>query len=364
MWILKMPINKYASSFKYLALLVTLFALKDSCIAQSTSDAFFIKGKIISKHHPNLWLTNFTLNRAVDSLCGFKIKNELVSCENDSFYFEGFVQQSLPVQIGWLPEGEDQIRFSNIFYIDKGTINIELCIDDSSTQVKVYPLNPKDSIINTQYEGLFLNAKDIQRRYDKIEKLFYSNYEEDIGLWLLLKDFEINGTNSENVNLLSKSVKGEKFVNLKSYLTQLFKASLGLQVGHKFPFEAFSYGDSIKTIINLKKITLVEFWATWCGPCLAAIPSLRNLQANVKYTDFGILGIALERRDEKKSFEKKLEKLGITWYSFVDWDGLHSNSIGIREIPDNLLLAQDGTIMQRNISVKDLAELLERYKTR
>lgn len=94
------------------------------------------------------------------------------------------------------------------------------------------------------------------------------------------------------------------------------------------------------------RVTLIDFWATWCAPCLADLPRLQELRAQHSRDDFEILGISLDVRD-RRSFVSWLNR------NRIDWPQVHERSgyddgvpalFGVESIPRTILLDRDGTI--------------------
>lgn len=121
------------------------------------------------------------------------------------------------------------------------------------------------------------------------------------------------------------------------------------------------------TAINLAdyrgKVVLVDFWATWCVPCLKAMPALKSAYAEFRDRGFEIIGISLD--DDKDKLTSYLEKEGITWPQFFDgkgWENEFATQFGIEAIPATFLIGPDGTVIDTDPSEADLkarlAELL------
>ena len=121
---------------------------------------------------------------------------------------------------------------------------------------------------------------------------------------------------------------------------------------------------ALSSLVGEGKWVLIDFWATWCGPCRGEIPYL--IEAYKKYADkgFEIYGVSLDNNaDEWKSY---IEDKGMTWVNVLgvndDKDCPSANQYGVRSIPTNFLISPEGKIVAKNLrghSVEEkLAELL------
>ena len=116
--------------------------------------------------------------------------------------------------------------------------------------------------------------------------------------------------------------------------------------------------------IAANKVTLVDFWASWCGPCRAEMPAVKAAYDAYKKKGFGIVGISLD--NNKEAWTGAIENLGANWAHLSDlkgWGCEGAKLYGVNSIPATVLVAQDGTILARNIRgeaiQEKLAELLD-----
>lgn len=96
-------------------------------------------------------------------------------------------------------------------------------------------------------------------------------------------------------------------------------------------------------------LTLVVFWATWCGPCRAEIPGLKEMHD--KYADKG-LTIASISREATSQLEEFIEKNEMTWTMLRDVDKKAGTNYLVRTIPSMFLIAPDGKLLATTDGVR------------
>ena len=104
---------------------------------------------------------------------------------------------------------------------------------------------------------------------------------------------------------------------------------------------------------------MVDFWASWCGPCRAANPALLELYNDNNQKGFNIVGISLDNNAEKWIEGIAQDKL--PWPQMSDlggWQNEISTFYGIQFIPQNLLIDANGVIVGKNMEPAELSEFL------
>lgn len=174
------------------------------------------------------------------------------------------------------------------------------------------------------------------KNYDLDRKLeLYNEYEKELGQHPLLVQ------NREGV--------------LRAKKTREIQASVAPGKPFKEVIGQNKEGNSLKLseVIAQNKYTLLEMWASWCGPCRGEFPHLKKAYGHYHKRGFEIYALSLDTKEQ--AWFKALEEENVPWVNVVDYRGFEGDGpqkYGVKGIPSSFLIDQNGTIVASGQDVR------------
>ena len=206
--------------------------------------------------------------------------------------------------------------------------------------------------ISQELASLKKNLKPGNSGKIKIEQDFVKNHPNSIVSASVLSIYSSTWgkkKTEELYNFLSEEVKNTTYgKEIQNYINLAIEPTIGDK------YVDFKMNDVDGNSLQLSelegKLILLEFWASWCGPCRAENPNLVKSYENYKDKGFEIFAVSLDA--EKESWEKAIAKDNLPWKHVSDLAGDKNKAsiiYGISGIPDNFLINSEGVIVARNV---------------
>lgn len=156
--------------------------------------------------------------------------------------------------------------------------------------------------------------------------------------------------------------KGPEMPNYKKFVAQK-KAEESTVIGSQYTDIVMQTpeGKTIKVsdYVSKNKYTLIDFWASWCGPCLREMPNVVKAYTNYHDKGLEIVGVSLDNK--KDAWVNAIKKQNMPWPHMSDlkgWECAGAAAYNVKAIPANVLISQDGKIIAKDLREEALQEKL------
>lgn len=362
---------------KYLASIISFVFLITACSEfQMQKDTFSIDGKITGDYNGKIHLFKRE--------AGKWIKLDSVDFINGSFEFRGKI--GLP-ELYYVALDDDNIYAS--FFVEPTEIQFTANIEDfqhpviagsaSQSEYEKYKAGMKN--FDDRMDTAVNHIKEARNAGDTAMENKWGNEYDKIDMEI--KQFLIDNARKNNASVVPAYgilnniyyfdetdleplvTNFDPTLQSSVYVKQLTeRVAILKRVAVGQPAIDFAMADTSGNPVNLSslygKYLLVDFWASWCGPCRRENPNVVGVFNDFKGKGFDILGVSFDK--DKQKWVNAVKEDGLIWRHVGDlkgWDNTAGKLYGINSIPANVLLDPKGIIIAKNLRGDDLRKKLE-----
>ncbi len=355
-------------------LFISILFFSLNSIAQDSS--FIINGQLEKINQGTIYLNIYE---------GDKTVKDSAIIEEGSFTFKGYVQSPFFATLTMPVKPEDYYTF----YIEPTTINISGRGDSLKLlTAKGSKLNDDDKLLTERMKSIAkweeVNSKIYEQAYKEKNKQVMDSLDEVDFDVLKEKRKVVSSFIKENpnsmrsamaiteyygyyaeasdveplYNLLSPYIKNSpKGIEIKKLVDTYSNVAVG-KIAPEIT-QSTPGGESLSLSSLHGKYVLVDFWASWCGPCRRENPNVVEAYNLFKDKGFTIFGVSYDTKKDR--WKTAIDDDKLNWHQVSDlqgWKNSTSDQYGIKAIPSNLLLDKDGKIIAKNIFGKKLTDKL------
>ena len=207
---------------------------------------------------------------------------------------------------------------------------------------------------------MMLEEQETFDAYDLMMKEAYAEHKEDLMGAVILYYMGYDMQAEDALALYESASELVKNTAFMKQAAETWRIQVNSSVGHPFIDIEVPYEGKMQRLSdyvgNGRKLTIVDFWASWCRPCREEIPYLKEVYE--RYKDQGVEVVGVATWDEPEATLKAIEALGISYPQIINAQRIGSDAYGISGIPVILLISGDGTILARGLRGAEIEEAI------
>lgn len=207
-----------------------------------------------------------------------------------------------------------------------------------------------DDEVAVKLQGLVEQIQEAQREATKAQIMKFANENPNGAGVYAVRTFMKEVMSPQEI---AEYVEGNEFFKtdetIKQALSNWTKQAKTAEGEMFVDFSAEYEGKTTKLsdYVGRGKYVLVDFWASWCGPCRGEIPNL--IEVNKRYGGERFMVIGVASNDRPEDTKKAMEQLGVDYPQIMNAGSAGLEAYGITGIPQIILFAPDGKILKRNL---------------
>ncbi len=310
-----------------------------------------------------------------------------VNIVDNKFQMKHIVDSVRVIQLV-VKNGNNEIVKMEPFVFENGKISVE--IDSTSISIggtkqnDIFNIYKKEqNKLSEKMEALYksfislpdeLKTKEaqdsIEEKINKLDEEYTQNavkyslakVNTVVGTYVFMSTF-YGFTVEEKENIFSEMNTETKQISRIAELIKATEIEKKTSIGQPFVDFEMEQPNGIKLklseLVGKSDYLLIDFWASWCGPCIRSFPELTAFYEKNRGERFNILGVSLDK--EKEPWISAIEKHKLEWNHISDlqyWDSFGAKLYAVNAIPATVLIDKNGIIVGRNMKLAEIQTLL------
>lgn len=278
--------------------------------------------------------------------------------KSGAFKLEGHVDTiTLVTFLSLQTKDGERIGKSELLVLEPG--DIKATFADEKFSISGTPLNDNNLNFNNRIEKL-----DREAQLTEVKTFILENIDNALGAFyfsVAFPVFELEEVADVLKQIPAEYKKSEIMQEIQAQIKMLEETSV---VGKPYKdIQGLSLaGKELKLsdFAGKGKIVLVDFWASWCPPCIKDMPHMKEIYEKYKNQGFEIVGVSLD--DNKEAWAGATNKFKLPWPQFSNlkgWDEDGARTYNVRGIPYTILIDKDGTIVAESLRGDQISQKIE-----
>lgn len=307
--------------------------------------------------------------------------------KNGRFVFEGVQDTAAMRYVIWRSTADADLAVATQFVLENADITIKLdTTQNVAAEISGTPVNEALTVLSQKELEINVKAQDVLAVFNdpdasdearaNAEQLLNGLQEEVSELYKTFITENIQNVAGQTYLAGYAGMLGDEFVveqlaaiaednpyHILDKVREIYDIKAQTAVGQRYKDIKANTPEgaelAVSDVIGGAKVLMIDFWASWCGPCRAEMPHVKAAYERFHAQGFDIIGVSLDQ--DAEDWKQAIADLGMEWPQISDlkgWECEGADIYGVRSIPATVLI-KDGIIVARDLRGEKLAEKVE-----